>query len=91
MWAEAVKKAGSIDREKVITALESGISIVGPSGKVTMDAETHHCILNVSIAEISNKQLNIVKTFNQEKPSDTSAVCNLIKNPKDNQQYVIKA
>lgn len=91
LWAEAVKKAGSVDREKVIVALESGISIVGPSGKVTMDAETHHCILNVSIAEIRNKQLNIVETFNQEKPSDTSAVCNLKKNPKDNQQYVIKA
>jgi len=91
LWAEGVKKAGSLDRMKVIAALESGISIDGPSGKVTIDAETHHCVLNVSIAEVKNKQLNIVETFQQQKPSDTSAVCNLKKNPNDNQQYVIKA
>lgn len=91
LWAEGVKKAGSVDRMKVIKALESGISIDAPSGKVTLDAATHHCVLNVSIAEVKNKQLDIIKTFPQQKPSDTSAVCNLIKNPRDNQQYVIKA
>lgn len=91
LWAEGVKKAGSLDRMKVIEALESGIAIDGPSGKVTLDPATHHCVLNVSIAEVRNKQLNIVETFQQQKPTDTSAVCNLIKNPKDNQQYVIKA
>lgn len=91
LWAEGVKKAGSLDREKMIAALETGIAIDGPSGKVTLDAATHHCVLNVSIAEVRNKQLNIVETFQQQPPVDTSAVCNLLKNPKDNQQYVIKA
>lgn len=91
LWAEGVKKAGSLDREKMIVALETGIAIDGPSGKVTLDAATHHCVLNVSIAEVRNKQLNIVETFQQQPPVDTSAVCNLVKNPKDNQQYVIKA
>ncbi|BEP39114.1 urea ABC transporter substrate-binding protein (plasmid) [Variovorax sp. V59] len=90
LWAEGVKKAGSLDREKMIAALETGIAIDGPSGKVTLDAATHHCVLNVSIAEVRNKQLNIVETFQQQPPVDTSAVCNLVKNPKDNQQYVIK-
>jgi urea transport system substrate-binding protein len=90
LWAEGVKKAGSLDRVKMIKALESGISIVGPSGKISIDPATHHCVLNVSIAEVKNKQLEILKTFEQQPPSDTSAVCNLIKNPKDNQQYVIK-
>jgi urea transport system substrate-binding protein len=90
LWAEGVKKAGTLDRMKVIAALESGITIDAPSGKVTIDAETHHCVLNVSIAEVRNKQLNIVETFQQQKPLDTSAVCNLKKNPRDNQQYVIK-
>ena len=91
LWAEGVKKAGSLDRLKVIAALESGVSIDGPSGKVSIDPETHHCVLNVSIAEVRNKQLSIVETFQQQKPLDTSAVCNLKKNPNDNQQYVIKA
>ena len=91
LWAEGVKKAGSIDVAKVIPALDSGISIQGPSGKVTIDGQTHHCILNVSLAEVQDKQFKILETFDQSPPSDTSAVCNLVKNPKDNQQYVIKA
>lgn len=90
LWAEGVKKAGSVEIGKVTTALESGISINAPSGKVSIDPATHHCILNVSIAEVRNKKLNILQTFQQQPPSDTSAVCNLLKNPKDNQQYVIK-
>lgn len=90
LWAEGVKKAGSVDIGKVTTALESGISIMGPSGKVTIDPATHHCVLNVSVAEVKAKKLNILQTFAQQAPTDTSAVCNLKKNPRDNQQYVIK-
>jgi urea transport system substrate-binding protein len=90
LWAEAVKKAGSTDQMKVTAALESGISIDGPSGKVTIDPATHHCVLNVSLAEVQDKKFKILQTFEQALPSDTSAVCDLKKNPKDNQQYVIK-
>lgn len=90
LWAEGVKRAGSLETPKMIDALESGISIQGPSGKVSIDPATHHCVLNVSIAEVKGKQLDIVQTFQQQAPSDTSAVCNLKKNPRDNKQYVIK-
>jgi urea transport system substrate-binding protein len=90
LWAEGVKKAGSVDRMKVIEALETGISIKAPSGTVTIDPPTHHCILDVHIAEVKDKKLLLVEDFPQQKPSDTAAVCNLIKNPNDNQQYVIK-
>jgi branched-chain amino acid transport system substrate-binding protein len=91
LWTEGVKKAGSVEIGKVTTALESGISINAPSGKVSIDPATHHCVLNVSIAEVRARKLNILQTFAQQPPSDTSAVCNLQKSPKDNQQYVIKA
>ena len=91
LWAEGVKKAGSTDQMKVTAALESGVSVEGPSGKVSIDANTHHCVLNVSLAEVQDKKFKIIQTFDQAPPSDTSAVCNLKKNPKDNQQYVIKA
>ncbi len=37
LWAEAVKKAGSLDRDKMIKVLESGISVEGPAGLVKMD------------------------------------------------------
>jgi urea transport system substrate-binding protein len=90
LWAEAVKKAASIDRIKVIEALETGISIDAPSGKVTIDPPTHHCVLDVHIAEVSDRKLKVLEDFAQQKPVDTAAVCDLIKNPNDNQQYVIK-
>src|ERR1700754_2109541 len=90
LWAEGGEKAGSIDRIKVIEALETGISIDAPSGKVTIDPPTHHCVLDVHIAEVADKKLKVLEDFAQQKPADTAAVCNLIKNPNDNQQYVIK-
>lgn len=91
LWAWAVKKAQSVDRMKVIEALESGASIDAPSGKVTIDAATHHCILDVHIAEVKDKKLNVLEDFSQQPPDDTAAVCNLKKNPNDKKQYVIKA
>ena len=91
LWADAVKKANSIDRMKVIEALETPISIDAPSGKVTIDAQTHHCILDVHIAEVRDKKLNVLEDFSQQPPADTAAVCNLKKNPNDRKQYVIKA
>jgi urea transport system substrate-binding protein len=91
MWAEGVKKAGSVEIAKVTAALESGIGIEGPSGKASIDPDTHHCVLNVNLCEVQGKKFKILETFNQQPPADTSAVCNLKKNPKDNQQYVIKA
>jgi branched-chain amino acid transport system substrate-binding protein len=91
LWADAVKKANSIDRMKVIEALEAPISIDAPSGKVTIDAQTHHCILDVHIAEVRDKKLNVLEDFSQQPPADTAAVCNLKKNPNDKRQYVIKA
>ncbi|WOD14767.1 transporter substrate-binding protein [Paraburkholderia kirstenboschensis] len=91
LWADGVKKAGSIDRMKVIPALETGISINAPSGKVSIDPPTHHCVLDVHIAEVRDKNFKVFVDFVQQKPADTAAVCNLIKHPNDNQQYVIKA
>ena len=88
--AEAVKQAKSIDRMAVIKTLETGVSVEAPSGKVTIDPPTHHCVLDVHIAEVKDKKLNVLEHFPQQKPSDTAAVCDLIKNPDDNQQYVIK-
>lgn len=55
-WAEAVKKAGSIERDKVIAALESGLSIESPTGKVTMDGATHHTIRNTYLARPKDRK-----------------------------------
>ena len=44
LWAQAVKNAGSAERMKVIEAIEGGLSIDGPAGKVSVDPKTHHAI-----------------------------------------------
>jgi len=91
LWAAGVKKAGTIDREKVIEALESGISIDGPSGKVTLDPATHHVTFDVHLSVLKDKQIKLIETFSQRPPADTAAVCDLKKNPRDAKQYIIKA
>ncbi len=90
LWAAGVKKAGTLDREKVIDALESGISIDGPSGKVTIDPATHHSIFDVHLSMLKDKQIKLIETFPQRPPADTAAVCDLKKNPRDAKQYIIK-
>lgn len=90
LWAEAVKTAGTIERNPVLEALESGITIEGPSGSVTLDKQTHHTTRNAYLAEVRNKSWMVTDAYEGQPPSDTAAVCNLVANPEDNQQYVVK-
>ena len=89
LWARAVEMAGTTDRLPVIEALESGLSFDGPSGKLTIDPQTHHVTLDARLAVTENQKFNILNTWEQQAPLDTQAVCDLVKNPDDNQQYVI--
>ena len=89
LWASAVKKANSVDRMKVIEALEANHTFSGPAGKTAIDPKTHHCSLDVYIAEAQNRAFKVLESYPQQPPADTAAVCNLKKNPNENQQYVI--
>ena len=89
IWAEGVRKAGSVDRVKVTEALESGISIAGPSGKVTVDHATHHVIRNAYLAKATDKRWDVIQSYPDQAPADTAAVCDLIKNPRTSRQFVI--
>ena len=90
IWAEGVRKAGDIDRMKVIEALESGVTLTSPSGQLSVDPTTHHCSLDVHIAEVENHQMKILETFTNQAPVDTAMVCDLKKNPRDTKQYQIE-
>ena len=90
IWAEGVRKAGTVDRMKVIEALEGGISYDGPSGTVTVDKPTHHAIRSAYLATVHDKLWSVTGSYPDQKPLDTAAVCDLVKNPNDNQQYVVK-
>ncbi|WP_372500781.1 transporter substrate-binding protein (plasmid) [Tistrella mobilis] len=89
LWVKAAQQAKSIDRMKVIEALETGLSFDGPTGKVTLDKATHHSVRNAFLAEAKDKLWDVVASYPDQKPSDTAAVCDLVKNPNDNKQYVI--
>jgi branched-chain amino acid transport system substrate-binding protein len=89
LWAEAVKKSGTVTRMPVIKALDSGLSFDGPTGKVTIDPATQHCIRNVYLAKAVDKKWDVFKTFPNQTPSDTASVCNLIKHPNTDKQFVI--
>ena len=39
LWAEAVRKAGTLDRDALIKTLETGLKIEGPAGTVAVDPE----------------------------------------------------
>lgn len=89
LWAEGVKKAGTVDRMPVIEALESGVTVEGPSGKVVVDPKTHHVTRNAFLAEVKDRGWNVLETFEQQAPLDTAAVCDLEANPNDTTQYEI--
>jgi urea transport system substrate-binding protein len=90
LWSEAVKKAKSIKHDDVVKAVESGLSITGPGGKITIDPLTHHAVLDVHIMEVRDQKMNVLQSIAQKGPVDTQLVCNLKKNPDSNIQHEIK-
>lgn len=52
LWAEAVKKAGSFDVEKVKAAAK-GIEFNSPEGKVTIDGDNQHIFKTARIGQIT--------------------------------------
>jgi branched-chain amino acid transport system substrate-binding protein len=89
LWAEGVKKAGTHERMKVIEALETGIGIDGPAGRITIDPQTHHVVLDTHIMEFRNQKMVVLESLSQRQPVDTQGVCDLKKNPEDTTQYEI--
>ena len=86
-WAEAVKKANSIDREAVIKAMESGISLEGAGGTMVADPKTHHFVFDMHLAEVKDRKFQILQSFDRVQPTNPDGVCDLIKNPGTNRQF----
>jgi urea transport system substrate-binding protein len=90
LWAEAVKKAGSLDRNKMLAAIESGVQVEGPAGLVKIEPKTHHASLDIHVMEVKGQKLTIRQTVKQRPPTDTLQFCNLQKNPSENKQFEVK-
>ena len=60
----ACGKAKSVDRLKVIKALETGISLDTPAGKTTIDPKTHHVTARrLSRARLQNHGFKVLDTY----------------------------
>ena len=57
---EAWTKAGEVSGTAALETLP-GLSFSGANGRITIDAESHHCSLNLSIARGSAEHLEIIK------------------------------
>jgi len=90
LWAAAVRKAGGVERDPMVKALEDNLSIDGPGGKLTVDPKTHHLILDIHLMQIMDQKMSIVRDFAQRPPVDTQQVCDLVARPNDTKQYEIK-
>jgi branched-chain amino acid transport system substrate-binding protein len=87
LWAETVKKAGSVAPDDVIAALD-GVSYEGAGGLYVIDGQTNHVVMDVHVG-IGNREgsFDLIQSFSQRQPADTQAVCNLFENPNDTTQY----
>jgi branched-chain amino acid transport system substrate-binding protein len=91
LWAMAVNKANSLDREKVIAALESGLTFDSPEGEIKLDPKSHHVIHSVHLAKVNDKNgFTIMQSFANVEPSDTMQVCDLLSDPNQHKQYTPK-
>lgn len=87
LWANAVRQAGTHEREAVTDALEAGTVFKGPGGTMTMDGATHHCIRDISLAECRGAKWQVNQQWPGQLPLDTVGKCDLVTNPDTNTQF----
>lgn len=87
LWANAVRQAGTADKEEVIKALESGIGVEAPEGRVFMDPATHHLSHYIRLARSDdNHNISFVKEWPSIEPWWTRRLgVNLVGRPESKQ------
>lgn len=88
LWAEAVKKAGTTEPEKVIAALQSGLTFESPEGEIKLQPGSHHLVHNVYIVRGDrNHGFEVVKLFEKVAPVYEDQVCDLVSKPETSKQF----
>lgn len=89
LWAAAVEKAGTTERDAVTKVLESGdLSFKSPSGNIEVDGPSHHVVQPVSLAETDGTGgLKVLETADAVEPRFEMESCDLIKDPSINEQF----
>lgn len=89
IWAAAAEQAGSIERDRVIEALESGLSIDSPMGQVAVDPKSHHLVEPMSTAEVNASHgFDVIATEEAVNPTFEQEKCDLIGDPDLNTSFV---
>jgi branched-chain amino acid transport system substrate-binding protein len=89
LWAAAASKAKSIDRDKVMAALESGVSYDGPEGTASIDPPSHHVIEPMRLWRADGTggfKLDEELTSTAQ-PTFEQSKCNLVDNPDTSKQF----
>jgi len=88
IWAEAVKKAGSFEKDALMAAVAQGIEWSGPSGRMVLDGKTHSTQQDVHIIQVKDRKWSLIETKKQVPPYDFGGRCNLLANPKNTEILV---
>ena len=89
LWAEAVNKTGSTDRNKVIATLEKKFTYDSAAGTYTIDPGSHHVLVPMRLwKDDGNGGFQMVSLLNgAAPPTFEQSKCDLVKNPGLNQQF----
>jgi urea transport system substrate-binding protein len=70
LWETAVREAGSLDQDDVLSALDHAQIAVGPGGPAEMVPGQHHARMNMYIAQVQGGALKIVKSLGVVDPDE---------------------
>ena len=68
IWAEAVKKAGSFEKDALMAAVAQGIEWSSPSGRMVLDGKTHSTQQDVHIIQVKDRKWSLIETKKQVPP-----------------------
>jgi urea transport system substrate-binding protein len=66
LYAEAARRAGSADPDKILAALPA-VAFTGPNGSVQMSKQ-HHAALPIYLGQVANGTVDIIKSYGQIDP-----------------------
>lgn len=88
IWAEAVERAGTTDRDAVIAELQKGATFVSPRGLVVMDGPAHHVTVPIRIAVTDGANgFEVIRTYEAVGPEFEQQQCDLVADPDTNEQF----